>query len=88
LRRWEDAPGPRKRAFFIARLAPGGLRNRGNPRGPCAGRQEPEKRIVNSGKPSIADRRLFLSGCPNRNGNGEWQTVTIVAEYWQSMQRL
>jgi len=31
---------------------------------------------------------FFFSGCPNRNGNGEWQTVTIVAEYWQSMQRL
>jgi hypothetical protein len=26
---------------------------------------------------------FFFSGCPNRSGNGEWQTVTIVADYWR-----
>jgi len=46
------------------------------------------KRIVKSRKPSIANRRLFVCGCPNRSGNGEWQTVTIVADYWQTMQQL
>jgi hypothetical protein len=30
---------------------------------------------------------FFFSGCPNRSGNGEWQTVTIVADYWPMAER-
>jgi hypothetical protein len=79
---------PAQAGLFFARLAPGGLRNRGNPRGPCAGRQEPGKRIVRSESRRSPIGGFFFSGCQNRSGNGEWQTVTIVADYWQAMQRV
>ena len=126
LRRWEDAPGPLRRAFFfpalknlaariqscfslnprpgrpfllsrawmpaqVPELAPGGRRNRGNPRGPCAGRQENRKsQIARTATPKgrrSKPRRLFCLQRRNRNGIREWQTVTTVAEYWPPHER-
>jgi hypothetical protein len=44
------------------------------------------ERVAGIEKPLIEDRRLFHFRGLNRSGNGEWQTVTIVADYWQSEQ--
>src|SRR4051794_4993956 len=44
-----------------AGLAPGGRRNRGNPRGPYAGRQKPVERVTRTSKPRAERTAVFLS---------------------------